>query len=146
MTVEVYLDGKLQKAVEITPANLFTFDNKFVLDGDARHRRPAHRSKLKKKGTGPLYYNGYLTNFTLEDFITKAGLEIKVNRKYYKLVKADKSIHAAGSRGQVVDQKVEKYDRQELHEPGRRSRAATWSKSSWRSTARTTTSTWSSRT
>ena len=39
---------------------------------------------------------------------------MKVNRKYYKLVKADKSIHAAGSRGQVVDQKVEKYDRQEL--------------------------------
>ena len=29
-------------------------------------------------------------------------------------MKADKSIHAAGSRGQVVDQKVEKYERQEL--------------------------------
>ena len=35
MTVEVYYDGKLQKAVEITPKNLFTFDNKFVLEGDA---------------------------------------------------------------------------------------------------------------
>ena len=55
-----------------------------------------------------------MTNFTLEDFITKAGLEIKVNRKYYKLNKADKSIHVAGSGGQAVDQKVEKYDRQEL--------------------------------
>ncbi len=41
-------------------------------------------------------------------------MEIKVNRKYYKLVKADKSIKAAGSRGQAVDQKVEKYERQEL--------------------------------
>ena len=41
-------------------------------------------------------------------------MEIKVDRKYYKLVKADKSIHAAGSRGQAVDQKVEKYERQEL--------------------------------
>jgi uncharacterized protein YfaS (alpha-2-macroglobulin family) len=29
-------------------------------------------------------------------------------------VKADKTIKAAGSRGQVVDQKVEKYERQEL--------------------------------
>ena len=29
-------------------------------------------------------------------------------------MKADKSIKAAGSRGQAVDQKVEKYDRQEL--------------------------------
>ena len=112
-----------------------------------RRRRPAStRSSSSKKGTGPLYYNAYLTNFTLEDFITKAGLEIKVNRKYYKLVKADKSIKAAGSRGQAVDQKVEKYERAGVAEPGRRSRAATWSRSNWRSTARTTTSTWSSRT
>jgi hypothetical protein len=113
MTVEVYYDGKLQKAVEITPKNLFLFDNKFVLEGDAI-AAGEHTIELKKKGVGPLYYNGYLTNFTLEDFIKKAGLEIKVNRKYYKLVKADKSIKAAGSRGQAVDQKVEKYDRQEL--------------------------------
>ena len=37
-----------------------------------------------------------------------------MGRKYYKLVEADKSIHAVGSRGQVVDEKVEKYERQEL--------------------------------
>ncbi len=113
MTVEVYYDGKLQKAVEITPKNLFQFDNKFVLEGDAI-ASGRHTIELKKKGKGPLYYNGYLTTFTLEDFIKRAGLEIKVNRKYYKLVKADKSIHVAGSRGQAVDQKVEKYERQEL--------------------------------
>ena len=113
MTVEVYYDGRLQKTVEITPKTLFTFDNRFVLEGDAV-AAGQHTVELKKKGAGPLYYNGYLTNFTLEDFIKKAGLEVKVDRKYYKLVKADKSIHAAGSRGQVVDQKVEKYERQEL--------------------------------
>ncbi|MBU4273582.1 MAG: alpha-2-macroglobulin [Planctomycetes bacterium] len=113
MTVEVYYDGKLQKAVEITPKNLFQFDNKFVLEGDAI-ASGRHTIELKKKGKGPLYYNGYLTTFTLEDFIKRAGLEIKVNRKYYKLVKADKSIHAAGSRGQAVDQKVEKFERREL--------------------------------
>jgi len=70
--------------------------------------------ELKKQGTGPLYYNGYMTNFTLEDFITKAGLEVKVERKYYRLKKVDKTIKAAGSRGQAVDQKVEKYEREEL--------------------------------
>ncbi len=113
MTVEVYYDGKLQKAVEITPKNLFQFDSKFVLEGDAV-ASGRHTVELKKKGRGPLYYNGYLTTFTLEDFIKRAGLEIKVNRKYYKLVKADKSIHVAGSRGQAVEQKVEKYERQEL--------------------------------
>ena len=113
MTVEVYYDGKLQKAVEITPQTLFTFDNKFVLAGDAV-TAGQHTIELKRKGTGPLYYNGYLTTFTLEDFIKRAGLEVKVDRKYYKLVKAPKSIQAAGSRGQVVEQEVEKYDRQEL--------------------------------
>jgi len=113
MTVEVWLDGKLQKAVEITSKNLFMFDNKFVIEGE-NIDAGQHTVELRKKGTGPLYYNAYMTNFTLEDFITKAGLEIKVNRKYYKLNKADKSIKVAGSRGQVVDQKVEKYVRQEL--------------------------------
>jgi len=113
MTVKVLLDGELQKSVEITSANLFLFDNKFVLTGE-RVTAGSHEVELKKEGTGPLYYNGYLTNFTLEDFISKAGLEIKVNRKYYKLVKVDKTIKAAGSRGQVVDQRVEKYERQEL--------------------------------
>ncbi len=113
MTVEVYFDGRLQKTVEITPKTLFTFDNKFTLAAEALSAG-RHTVELKKKGAGPLYYNGYATNFTLEDFIKRAGLEVKVNRKYYKLAKVEKSIQSAGSRGQVIDQKVEKYDRQEL--------------------------------
>ncbi len=113
MTVEVWMDGKLQKAVEITSKNLFVFDNKFIIEGEKIEPGP-HVVELRKKGTGPLYYNGYMTNFTLEDFITRAGLEIKVNRKYYRLKRVEKTIKAAGSRGQVVDQKVEKYEREEL--------------------------------
>jgi len=110
MTVEVYFDGKLQKAVEITPQNLFDFDNKLVLEGDQLTTGP-HEVELRRKGTGPLYYNAYETNFTLEDFIKAAGLEIKVQRKYYRLKPVDATVKAAGSRGQVVDQRVEKYER-----------------------------------
>jgi len=110
MTVEVWLDGELQKAVEITPEVLFQFDDRFVKQGEAVEAGP-HEIELKKKGKGPLYFNGYLTNFTLEDFITKAGLEVKVERNYYRLEPVEKTIKAAGSRGQVVDQKVEKYER-----------------------------------
>ena len=115
MTVEVFYDGKRQKTVEITPQTLFSFDNRFVLEGAAL-AAGKHQVTLRKKGAGPLYYNGYQTNFTLEDLITHAGLEIKVQRKYYKLVKAagKSAIDAAGSRGQVVRQEVEKYDRREL--------------------------------
>jgi uncharacterized protein YfaS (alpha-2-macroglobulin family) len=113
LTVEIWLDGNLQKAVEITTQNLFTFDNRFVLEGEAV-TTGLHTIELRKRGRGPLYYNGYLTNFTLEDQITRAGLEIKVNRKFYKLVKVEGKVDARGSRGQPVGQKVEKYRREEL--------------------------------
>ncbi len=113
MTVAIWMDGKQRKVVKITAADLFTFDNRWVLEGDAVEDG-VHTIEFKKVGQGPLYWNAYLTNFTLEDPITKAGLEIKVNRKVYKLSKKDKSIKVAGARGQAVDQKVEKYQRQEV--------------------------------
>ena len=113
MTIEVWLDGKKQKEVKVDASNLFTFDNKFVLEGDAV-TTGAHTLELRKSGTGPVYFNVYQTNFTLEDFITKAGLEIKVQRKFYKLTKSDKQIDVQGSRGQSIKQKVEKYIRTEL--------------------------------
>jgi hypothetical protein len=99
--------------VKISPADLFSFDNKFILQGPAVESGK-HVLELRKTGTGPLYYNAYLSNFTLEDSISATGLEIKVNRKFYKLTPADKKVEVSGSRGQVVDQAVEKYARQEI--------------------------------
>jgi uncharacterized protein YfaS (alpha-2-macroglobulin family) len=113
MTVTILLDGKAQKEVRITPQDVFSFDNKLVLEGAAL-ADGKHTIEFARKGTGPLYFNAYLTNFTLEDPITKAGLEIKVQRKYYQLVEADKTVKAEGARGQAVDQKAEKYARKEL--------------------------------
>ena len=113
MTVEISIDGKAAKEVKIDKSNLFSFDNKLVLEGE-KVTTGEHKIELRRKGKGALYFNAYLTNFTLEDPITKAGLEIKVQRKYYKLVEVDKKIKAEGTRGQAVDQKVLKYERQEL--------------------------------
>ena len=113
MTVEVVLDGQVRKTVKIDSSNLFTFDNQFLLEGSAVESGK-HVVELRKKGTGPIYFNAYVTNFTLEDFITKAGLEIKVERKYYRLVREDKTVKVSGFRGQALDQKVEKYRREEL--------------------------------
>ena len=125
MLVEVWIDGELQQSIEITPEVLFQFDNSFVLEGDAL-AGGAHKVELRRKPLaaaagdqqpepGPLYYNAYLTNFTLEDHITAAGLEIKVGRKYYKLVqREDATDTVQGDRGQVIDQKALKYDRVEL--------------------------------
>ena len=74
------------------------------------------RSRSLKQGKGPLYYNAYLTNFTLEDPITRAGLEIKVDRKVYRLIKDDKTVDTAGGHGQTVGQRVERYRREQLPE------------------------------
>ena len=85
-----------------------------MLSGRSRREPGKHTVELRRHGKGPVYFNAYLTNFTLEDFITKAGLEVKVNRKYYKLEKVEKQVKVAGAKGQALDQKVEKYERHEL--------------------------------
>jgi len=100
--------------VRITPENLFTFENSLVLNGESV-TTGAHIIELQRKGRGPLYFNAYLSYFTLEDYITKAGLEIKVNRRFYKLNRIEKSIKTPGSRGQALDQRVEKYERVALN-------------------------------
>jgi alpha-2-macroglobulin len=113
MTVEVWIDGQKRQEVAVNAENLFSFNNKFVLTGDALEAG-RHTVELRKHGTGPLYYNGYLSNFTLEKDIRHAGLELKVERHFYKLTPADKTTEVAGGHGQVVEQKVEKYDRTEI--------------------------------
>ena len=113
MVVHLSIDGELQRSVEITRENLFTFDNRLVLAGNAV-QEGSHEIELRREGRGPIYFNAYLTNFTLEDYITRAGLEVKVNRKYYQLIPVVKTTQVAGGRGQVVQQRVEKYERQLL--------------------------------
>jgi len=113
LTVGVFIDGVKKKEVAINAANLFSYDNKLVLTGE---QVPAgkHEIRFVKAGTGPLYFNAYLTNFTLEDPITKAGLEIKVQRKFYKLVETDAKTKVEGAHGQALEQRTEKYTRQDL--------------------------------
>ncbi|MEZ5329648.1 MAG: MG2 domain-containing protein [Verrucomicrobiales bacterium] len=110
MTMELYVDGQKHQEVKIDRSNLFQFDNSFVLEGDAV-TAGEHTVEFRKRGTGPLYYNAYLTNFTLEDNISKAGLEVKVERSFRKLTPADQSVKVGGAGGQALDQKVEKYEK-----------------------------------
>lgn len=110
--VEVLVDGKVQKEVQITKENLFSYDNVLLLTGNAV-TAGKHTVEVRKTGKSPIYFNAYLTNFTLEDRITKAGLEVKIDRKYYKLTqRKDAKTLVSGARGQAIDQKVLKYDRE----------------------------------
>ena len=118
MTVEVWLDGKKQKEVKINAENLFTFDNKFVLAGDDV-KDGKHTSRSRSKGNGPVYFNAYLTNFTLEDFITKAGLEVKVEPQVLQARAGRQDDQGRRlSAARPLDQKVEKYERERAGEPG----------------------------
>ncbi|MDR1494049.1 MAG: alpha-2-macroglobulin [Planctomycetaceae bacterium] len=110
MTVDVLLDGQTVKTVKITPENMLTIDNTFVLEG-TDVADGTHEIEIRRKGTGAVYFNAHLENFTLEDQIAAAGLEVKVQRRYWLLTPADKSKNVAGKDGRVVSQKVEKYDK-----------------------------------
>lgn len=113
MRLEVFLDGEKRKDVKIDASNLFAFDNKLVLSGDAV-TTGRHTLEFRRAGVGPLYFNAYVTNFTLEDFITRAGLEVKVNRKYYRLKTAERLVKVQDARARDLDQKSEKHERGEL--------------------------------
>ncbi len=104
LKVDVVLDGKVLKTVEINKDNLFSYDSSVVVAGDIL-TTGKHTIELRKTGKGSLYSNAYVEYFTLEDFITKAGLEVKVDRTFYKLVPDNTVIDAVDSKGQAVDQK-----------------------------------------
>ena len=110
VTLDIHYNGQNVKTVHINAHNLFTFDNKWVLEGE-QIPGGTQTLSLSKSGRGPLYFNAYLDYFSLQDFITREGLEIKVQRRVFRLTESDKKIKAAGSRGQAVDRRVKKYER-----------------------------------
>ncbi|GIT29769.1 MAG: hypothetical protein Ct9H300mP1_18150 [Planctomycetaceae bacterium] len=103
------------KSVKVDAENLFSFDNAVVIDG-ADVAGGKHIIEVRRRGPGgPGYYNTWLSYFTTEDLITRAGLEIKVQRKYYRLVqRKDATADVPGGRGQALKQARLVYDRQPL--------------------------------
>ncbi len=96
--------------VRFTPTTLFTANNTIELVG-ADIKPGQHSLELRRSGKGPLYWNVYQTNFTLEEEIAAAGLEIKVDRRYYRLDPVKKDLLMAGDRGQIGEGKKSAFDR-----------------------------------
>ena len=110
MTVEILLDGEKIGEEKITVDNLFTFNNKVIVDS-SKVSTGKHKLELRRKGDGPVYFNAYMTYFSKMDFIKKAGLEVKVQRKIYKLIRKKDVNLRAGATGKVVNANQEAYER-----------------------------------
>jgi len=80
------------------------------LEGDAI-QTGIRNIEIRRTGSGPVYFNAYLTNFSQEDPITAAGLEVKVRRKFYRLKRSDRAALARGDRGQTVRQQTTRWKR-----------------------------------
>ncbi len=102
VSAEIVLDGKRLGRVEFSPENLFDVENTIEIHGNAVPSGQ-HQLEIRKSGNGPLYWNIYSTNFTLEDEIAASGLEVKVERRFYRLEPAKKELAVAGDRGQVIE-------------------------------------------
>ncbi len=87
-TVEVWLDGRVVKTVEITKENLYTAERSFALRGKALPTG-AHTLEIRSGGKGPLYYNACVSYIPVDELITAKGDRIKVSRQYFKLVRLD---------------------------------------------------------
>jgi len=88
LKAEVLINGESQGVTHITTDNLFDYDNQVRIEG-ADVGAGDQEITIRRSGKGPLYWNAYLTNFTKKDFIIKAGLEVKVERRYYRIDDAD---------------------------------------------------------
>ena len=113
MTVEILLDGKVAAESKITADNLFTAN--LTLQQSAI--KPGHHTvTIRRKGNGPLYCNAYLSYFTMEDRIRGAGLEVRVERKIFRLEKDDRLQNAATATGAVTQKLTEHVKRIQLNE------------------------------
>ena len=105
--VDVLLDGKLIGSVEFTKENLFDVNNTIQIAGEAIPSGE-HQLTIRRRGKGNMYWNVYSRNFTREQEIDKAGLEVKVERRYYLLEPSKEELQLAGKDGRVVEAKGDK--------------------------------------
>ena len=119
MTVEVWLDGKKHKEVKIDASNLFTFDNKLVLTGDAVDTGK-HTLEIQQEGHRP----GLLQR--LPDQLHPGGLHHQGGpggEGQPQVLQADaawtRTIKVSGARGQAARSEGREVRAHRAGEPGR---------------------------
>ncbi|RMF45257.1 MAG: hypothetical protein D6753_00630 [Planctomycetota bacterium] len=110
MTVEVLWDGQRLQTLNFTPDGLFLVDNTVQLQGAAL-TSGNHRLQIRRSGPGNVYWNVYASHFSLQDEIEPAGLEVTVERRFYRLIPTDRSSEIVADRGQVYSARSVEFQR-----------------------------------
>ncbi|MCH7814544.1 MAG: hypothetical protein IID40_11060, partial [Planctomycetes bacterium] len=120
MTIEVNIDGHIERSFVVTPENALTFEATIIVA--PRNLQPGlHTVELTRTGRGNLYYGVYLDYFTRQDPIEPAGHEIHITRKYVRLVPKEviktRQVYRAGQ-NQLVEETYPAldYDRVEIRQ------------------------------
>lgn len=103
-------DGAVVKKVRISKENFFTYDNTFVIEGVAL-TGGRHTLAITKDGPGALYYSAYLRYFTKEEDIKAAGLQLKLQRRYFLLRQMPYEVEVEGAEGQKLKERRLRYER-----------------------------------
>jgi len=104
-------DGALgKKTFQVNAQNMFFFDNLFELSGETIGGGE-HTVKVLKKGKGAAYISTVATFFTKEEDIKGAGLELRIDRSYYRLVPKTKTVQVTTTSGAKVAEEFAKMER-----------------------------------
>ena len=85
-TYVVSVDGQVTRTVRVTKQNLFTFDDRIVLDAEAL-APGKHTIKITRKGKGSLYWGAHLKYIDTANRIKGGGNQMAIERKYFKLTR-----------------------------------------------------------
>lgn len=113
LNILVRLDEGHVGSFHITKENLWK--NNFAITVPAEILYSGkHTMTISCAGRGAVYYNTMLTYFTLENKIAPAGLDMRLERKYYELVPETEKTDTAGVGGRPQTLTKEKFRRIEL--------------------------------
>ena len=109
--------GKSVHTVSIDKKNMWENAGPVLFLPDSALKSGPLNVELEFSGRGAVYWNSMLNYFSLEDTFEPAGLEMRIRRKYYRLVQdEDASALLAGRGGSVRKERVLRYHKVPLKE------------------------------
>ena len=87
MTVVIEVDGRAVKTVNFSRDNLFSDDGVLVLEG-ADLKPGSQHLRIVKKGRGNLYFDAFLSYFSLEEHLTASSTTVYIERSYSRILRS----------------------------------------------------------